>query len=383
MCTESRPSFILNELSAVLLVVTLALLLIFCVVPGVAAAPARGASVESPSGVTVTRYGDAFLIAWNPVDDPAVAGYNVYRTFHTCSRFIRWGKLNSTTITGTSYLDTSVSIWWWRQYYWVAAVDACGRNLSLAGPVAVCPWIPDTSPPAPPSGIEAGALEEGVSLTWSYANAEPDFAGLNVYAYVGGTGSPVKLNAIPLVDDFLYWQDGAAGDAFTVVSVDTTGNESAPDAVVALDLPEYITEFEQPAAYPFSAITFGGPWGRELYADAHGGQLWVSPEAGASVQVNFYGRSVKLVTSRFWQCGWCEVYVDGASRGTVNLFYDNLDSYETDSGFVAFEDYSLRPGHHTLELVNLGIPGLEVLPDWWLPEYEVPHFANVDCLVVR
>jgi hypothetical protein len=383
MCSKSRPFLILGKKVPVLLVLTLALLVVLSAAPWAAAARARKINVEPPTGITVTRYGDAFLVDWNPVEDPAVAGYNVYRTYHTCSRFICWGRLNTSIVSGTSYLDTSVCIWWLRQYYWVAAVDACGRILSLSDPVAVCPCIPDTSPPAPPSGIEAGALEQGVSITWDYANAEPDFAGYNVYTCTGGAGSPLKLNPAPLLDDFLYWQGGTAGDTFAVCSVDTVGNESAPDAVAALELPEYVMEFELPAAYPFSSIDYDGLWGREVYADAHGGQIWVSPEAGASVQVCFNGRSVKLVTSRFWQCGWCEVYVDGMSRGTVNLFYDNLDSYEADMGFVAFADYSLRPGNHTLELVNLGIPGLEKLPDWWLPGYEVPHFINVDCLLVR
>jgi hypothetical protein len=144
---------------------------------------------------------------------------------------------------------------------------------------------------------------------------------------------------------------------------------------------EYINEFDTPS-WPFMRIEFKGTWHPEYYpGQAHGGQLYVCSgnnangyNEKASVQVLFYGRAVKLVSARYWQCGWCEVFLDGRSRGTFNL-----SSEATEFGYVLFEANNLRQGFHTIRLVNLGIPGSD---DPLAQEYDL-HYVNVDYLAVR
>jgi hypothetical protein len=144
---------------------------------------------------------------------------------------------------------------------------------------------------------------------------------------------------------------------------------------------ESITEFEAPG-WPFLWISFRRTWHVEYYpGQAHGGQLYVSSgndasgnNDRASVQVIFYGSSVKLVTARYWQCGWCEVFLDGRSRGTFNLASD-----ATQFDQVLFEDGGLRRGIHNIRVVNLGIPGSD---DPIAQEYDL-HYVNVDYMVVE
>jgi hypothetical protein len=383
-----------------LLICALALFLAATVLPWTgAAAPRKQAATAAPSGVSATRYGDEFMVTWSPVSNPAVAGYNVYRTYFNSSFFIRWGKLNQTPVSGTSYLDSTVAVWWLRQYYWVATVDAHGNILSLSGSAAIDPRVPDTSPPASPFNVEVSYVDS-LSINWDFTNTEPDFAGFNVYAYPGGEGPAVKLNSTLLTVDFYYWEDGQLGDGVAVTSVDTAGNESASIPVAAVKAIEYITDFEQPPVPPFSAITFSENWARELYTDAHGGQLWVCDAAGDTVEVTFTlssnGSKVELYSARYWQCGTCRVsLIDEATQAVitsvdVSLFYDNLDSYVPDWGFQVFKAAGLSLGEYTLKVENLGIPGMTAWPqeflDYWeLHEIPIPPFPamiNVDYLVL-
>ncbi len=405
MRTRSKKPSNIGSFFAVLLVFILSMLLVLLAAPwtGVAAPRrARRAAVEAPPGVSVTRYGDSFQVTWNPVDDPAVAGYNVYRTFFPYSFFIRWGKLNQGLVTETSYLDESVYIWWFTQYYWVAAADASGNDISLSGPVAVDPRVPDTSPPAPPINIDARDVDS-LSINWDYANTEPDFAGFNIYAYPGGAEPAVKLNETPLLDDFFYWEEGQADDGISVNSVDTSGNESAPNMVIAVKATEYITDFDEPEG-PFTAIDFYGDWAREPYPGAYGGHLWTCNAEDDAVEVTVEiaskGSKLTLYSARYWQCGSCRVTIVNEDTQeivlseTVDLFYDNLDSFEPEYGFEVCKAPGLKDGTYTVRVENLGIPSItEWPPDFvaWCEEEGIDpppfpddqHFINVDYLVLK
>jgi len=390
-----------TRILSLLLVASLSLLLALLASPWLGvAAPGRRAAAAAPTGVTVTRYGDSFLVAWSPVDDPQVAGYNVYRTFFPYSFFTRWGRLNQTPVSGTSYLDDGVYVWWLTQYYWVAAVDANGNVLGMSGSVAMDPRIPDTSPPATPLNVEVKYVDS-LSINWEYTNDEPDFAGFNLYLYPGGAEPAVKMNSIPVMGDFFYYEGGQIEDAVAVRSVDTSGNESASTPVAAISAAEYVTEFEQPPVYPYTSIAFEGDWARELYPSAHGGQIWACSNTGAAVEVTFdvasNGSKLTLYSARYWQCGSCQVtVVDEATQavvfsGTFSLFYDNLDSWEPDWGFEVCKVTALMEGTYTLRVENLGVPGLTAWPQEWLDywdEYGIPvppfpHLIDVDYLVLK
>jgi hypothetical protein len=276
-----------------------------------------------------------------------------------------------------------------------------------AGALIACPRVFDRTPPQPPSEVEPAAMEVGVSITWKTNNQEPDFAGFNIYLYRNGGKCPRKLNCYPVKDCFFYSRAGAAGDLFAVRSVDTSGNESQNPPVEAAALPDRIVDFLHPtqnqnpdAEYsdgegdwpvvPGSYMgtnggsikitqddgtcvnaAFKGLWAFEKYED-YDGQLIVCNDQGASLEVTFYGRSVKLVSARYWTCGMCQVYLDGRFRGTFNL-----QSEETQYGYTVLLDCSLRPGYHTIKLVN---PGIAVTP--FNAQYGF-HFVVFDYLVIR
>jgi hypothetical protein len=157
------------------------------------------------------------------------------------------------------------------------------------------------------------------------------------------------------------------------------------NAAASTDVVEYVTEFDK-AVKPFLKIGFTGAWHPEHYPQAHGGQLYVSSgndESGnddyASVEVKFNASNVRLVAARYWQCGLCEIFLDGHSQGIFNLYFDNTkEPFEPDWGYVLFEATDLRPGAHTIKVVNLGLPGSD---DEIAQEYDL-HFVNLDYMVV-
>ena len=345
-----------------------------------AACQATAARLPAPEGVGAVRYGRYYLVSWKAVESPEVAGYNVYRSYLPYPLLSSMVKVNPRPVRGTSFLDTTLTDYWRIQYYWVAAVD-CGNRLgALGGPATVNPLLPDCTPPEPPRNLEAGALEVGVSLTWEASNREPDFAGYHVYLE-DECGRPARLTCQPVKGGFFYSTRGGAGSFFQVRSVDTSGNLSSPVRAQAVTLPEEVLDFPDPAANQDERVVYKGLWVNEHYRPEEGLDLLegdmvtsVYPLDGGecdppSVKVTFQGRSVKLVAARFWQCGWCEIFLDGRSVGRINLSSD-----EPLSRCTLYATYCLPPGTHTLKVVNLGIPGNPEMP------FDV---VNVDYLVIR
>lgn len=120
-------------------------------------------------------------------------------------------------------------------------------------------------------------------------------------------------------------------------------------------------------------VQFTGFWVFEEYAE-DGADLIVSNQEGASVEVTFYGRSVEVVSARYWSCGWCQPYYDGWPRRRVDLY---LDSDFAEYDYTVFRSWGLWPRYHTVELVNLGIASTPENEEYGL------HFANLDYLILR
>lgn len=347
-----------------------------------AASASSKKALPAPANVRAERYGNAFLVTWDPVRDARVTGYNLYRGYCRWPFLFLCRRVNTSPITCCSFLDVTVSDFCRPQYYWVTAVAGACMESAPGGPACIDPRVPDTSPPLPPWGLQAAVPGKGVSLTWSGYNVEPDFSGYNLYRVEGG--GAVRLNDNPLRDFFLYFPDGAPGETYEVRSVDSSGNESAGARAEAFLLAEEVLEFVDPACNNDPRVTYEGFWKAEGYPWAHGGQIVVSAvETGVAgsgervaVRVVFEGRSVELYCALYWQCGWCEVFLDGVSQGRLNL---SIDSDYPEPQYLLYAVYSLRPGRHVLEVVNLGIPGPE------LPEPDVfPYgIVNVDYLVIR
>ena len=87
------------------------------------------------------------------------------------------------------------------------------------------------TPPAPPTGLTAGAGDGSVTLGWD-ANGEPDLDGYNVYRGTAAGGPYTQLNA-SLVTATSYGDTGLQNGTtyyYVVSAVNTSAQESAPSA---------------------------------------------------------------------------------------------------------------------------------------------------------
>jgi hypothetical protein len=97
---------------------------------------------------TATQHG--ILLGWNPVTpatgEPALAGYNVYRTIGSGAAT----KINTAIVTTTTYLDPNSDLTAGTTYeYDVTAVDVNGNESGPSNVVTVTPAVLIVNPPAP------------------------------------------------------------------------------------------------------------------------------------------------------------------------------------------------------------------------------------------
>ena len=101
----------------------------------------------------------------------------------------------------------------------------------------------DVFPPAAPTGLEAvpggvAEAEHSIDLSWT-PNTDSDLAGYLVYrqqvsSSSSPAGSTARLTSTPIVAPAYQDRTAIAGQryAYRVTAIDTSGNESAPSAVV-------------------------------------------------------------------------------------------------------------------------------------------------------
>jgi len=105
--------------------------------------------------------------------------------------------------------------------------------------------IPNTIPPASPTGLTATAGDSQVQLDWN-DNAETDLAGYNVYRSEGADYAKVNTSLVALSD---YLDTGLTNGVtyfYYVTAVDTGSNESGPSDVASA------TPQEAPPAYDYA-----------------------------------------------------------------------------------------------------------------------------------
>jgi hypothetical protein len=195
---------------------------------------------QPPSGVAVEPTPSALQLRWSAptetVTGKAVGSVDRYRVYRS-----ETGKPGSYQSIGespeTSFSDASFEFGRLYSYRVRALVSEAGETAASADSASVEIVPRDVFPPAAPAGLTGLSTANGVELIWS-PNPEPDLAGYNIYR-IGPDGKPAKLNS-ELLRSPLY-RDAAvtSGTRYTyrVTAVDKSGNESAPSAEVAVEVP--------------------------------------------------------------------------------------------------------------------------------------------------
>lgn len=241
--------------------------------------------------------------------------------------------------------------------YWVSVVSKWGEESEPSEPVDVETYSP--TPPAPPQGVVAVAIDPGVSIDWQ-PNTEPNLAGYNVYVYKG-----VKwrlLNRDVLTEPHYYHSDGGLADTYAVSAVNIYGIESGYTVVQPQPSTPVIYEESDPS------ITVEGLWVIERYTGPTDGKIRVAEDAGARLHFRFTGRQVKMINAVYWSCGAARIYIDGRLVDTINMYSQTTAYQVTD-----FDAPGLAYGEHvlTVEVLGSGNP------------VEPYNFVNVDAFEVR
>jgi hypothetical protein len=242
--------------------------------------------------------------------------------------------------------------------YWVTAVATWGEESGPSNAVDV--ETQAATPPAPPQGVEAWALDPGVSLDW-LPNTEPNLAGYNVYRSQGGRWKILNKQG-PLADPHFYDQNGVLGDVYAVSAVNTFEIESGYTIVQPQETIPVVYEESDPS------ISVEGLWVIERYLGPTNGQILVAEDAGARLHFQFTGAQVQMITAIYWTCGAANVYIDGELVQTVNM-YSDMAAYQV----IDVDVPGLVNGDHvlTLEVLGSGNP------------VEPYNFVNIDAFVVR
>ena len=110
----------------------------------------------APAGAQATASASGNLLQWQPVSDSSLTGYNVYRSTSITGTYT---KLNSTPITGISYLDTTAPAGT-TSYYRITAVDPTGESEGTNAAILAVPAVPSNLSATPSSSTQ-------INLTWS------------------------------------------------------------------------------------------------------------------------------------------------------------------------------------------------------------------------
>ncbi len=230
------------------------------------------------------------------------------------------------------------------------------------------------NPDLPPPREVRVSVDKGATVAWEGEEGDMRVIGYNIYRYSGEGDSGERVNAAIVSDTVYHDDDGTMFNSYAVAPVDQNGREGrrsepvAPvaepkslSALVPMARPvrlEDMTFRGQPApdGLPPKAVdctadgmSYVGTWYLERYAEVTGGTLMVTPYAGSYLAYTFAGDGVAVISTRHWNYGIMEVYVDGELRAVVDLF-----ATETLVKQRVFEASGLGPGAHTIKLACTG-----------------------------
>lgn len=241
--------------------------------------------VAAPTNPVATSTGLGIALDWDNNTEPALGGYNVYRSISATSGFV---KITATPVTNSLYTDGSAVVGT-TYYYRFTALSTYGAESANSVVVSALRTI-DTVAPAAPTGLGAFGETGGIRLGWT-SSRDADVAGYRIYRGPSAEGPFTLLNTSALVTTTTY-VDTTTGVAqvwhYQVAAVDASGNESAPSNVasaerIGVDLPPAAPNgFTATGVYADIALR----WSANVESDLSGYNVYRSSAGGAFVRIN-------------------------------------------------------------------------------------------------
>lgn len=187
--------------------------------------PPEQPTVEPAVGAVVLRWSAPERTVLGS-EEPAIAGYNVYRLPATGGGILTATPVNSTPVEGTEYSDTPPYGTW---RYAVTAVRHAGPPVHESQfPLLSSVDFADRQPPPTPGDLSPLVEERVIRLIWTGVDAA-DLAGYRVYRQRDGQPHE-ELTTEPITRTLFVDEQPTPGVEYRygVTSVDTSGNQSEP-----------------------------------------------------------------------------------------------------------------------------------------------------------
>jgi len=215
-------------------------------------------------------------------------------------------------------------------------------------------------------------IDKGATITWD-GREDVRIIGYNIYRFKASDDPGSKVNAAIVSDTVYHDDEGTMFNSYAVAPVDTNGREgivSSPVVAVAEPVsltgltptqkPEKVedTTFTEPPKQTLppnvvgctaEGATYLGVWYLEHYREVTGETLMVTPYYGDSASYTFTGNSVSVISTRHWNYGLMDIYIDGELRQQVDLYSPEIVVKDT-----VFSASGLGAGAHTIKLVCTG-----------------------------
>ncbi len=207
-------------------------------------------------------------------------------------------------------------------------------------PVAAVPTVT-----LPGAGTQLGSSTVSLSVLWSAT--DPD-VGQTISKYElqeqRGTGSWTTLYSGSALAGTRTVSPSSTTVRFRVRATDSAGGvgEWATTAPLTVSLTQ------QSSSAVLYTPNFSA-WSTVSVSGALGGSVRRSRTAGATASLTFTGTTVDWVATQGRDRGFAEVFIDGVSRGTIDLYASS-----TNSRRVVFSASGLAPGEHTIQIKVLG-----------------------------
>ncbi|MGM9680437.1 MAG: hypothetical protein ACI3XR_02920 [Eubacteriales bacterium] len=152
----------------------------------------------------------------------------------------------------------------------------------------------------------------------------------------------------------VFEKSGLASGSHTVQVV-VTGKQNPASAGCFVDVDCFLlTASESVAAVTFvdeqdSAVIYNGSWNHDNIGGAYSGTFSYSNQAGSSAEYGFSGTGISLICSMESNRGIAEIFLDGGSKGTVDLYSETVRRQ-----VAVFTADGLESGSHTIRIVVTG-----------------------------